>query len=204
MTVKNIEVLSELEVIEEELQKVISQKDNEISELEFEINHAKEEAEEAQELVIELKQGNDPKAYSEAVAKQQTANNILEFYTGKLEKLKSEPMVSKEEYEEYTNRIKQILDKVNDDKREQAQELLKELVVIEPELTINIDKGNELLSTLQHEVYKDDASMDNRSGGRVRMEHLENRYKNYELVNGISSLISTPYATSIFNERGNN
>src|SRR5699024_3108743 len=115
MTVKNVEILRELEAIEEELQEVISLKDNEISELEFEINKAKEEAKEAQENVIELKQGNDPKAYSEAVAKQQTANNILEFYNGKLEKLKSEQIISKEEYEEYTNRNKQIIEKENEE-----------------------------------------------------------------------------------------
>lgn len=202
--IKKVDVTAELKDIERELQQVIESHKEEVTKFQQEIDTAKANEQKAKQIMLNAKKGDDPKAYAKAVAEQRTASDIVGFYAGKLEKLKAEPLITEADYKEYSNRIKAELDKINNEGKEKARELLAELSDIEPEITININKGNDLLSTLQHKVYKDDASMVVANGNRVHMDHLENRYKDYELIQCINSINNTPYVTSIFKERGNN
>lgn len=196
--VHKVELIEGLEKIEEELQQIIESHKNEIENLKQDIATAKTNEEQAKQAVLEAKKGNDPKLYADKVAEQRTASDVLEYYSGRLEELQNEPLVTEDEYNYYTNRIKSKLEQLNNKGYEKAREILRELTVIEPELTINFNKGNELLSTLQHKLYKDDASMETATGNRIHVDRLENRYRDYELSNSINYIIDSHAGKSIF------
>lgn len=194
---QKVDITDGLKEIEKELQQIIELQEKENTDLQQELDAAKADEEKAAQAVIEAKKGNDPKAYAQAAADYQTAANIVEFCSGRLEKLESKPLITEEEYNEYTTRIKDELDKITNRGKAKARELLSELAAIEPGVTININKGNDLLANLQHNIFKDDASMETGNGNRVRMKHLENRYIDYELTHNIQSIINSYATTSI-------
>src|SRR5690625_2373277 len=138
---KKLDVTANLMEIEAELQEIIKQNKERITELQQEIETAEENERQAKKAMLDAKKGDDPKAYAKAVANHRTASDIVEFYSGKLGKLKAEPLITSDEYKEYTRRIKSELERINNEKRAKARDLLKELFALEPELSININKG---------------------------------------------------------------
>lgn len=185
--------------IEKEFEQIKAKNDKEIADLQQALETAKAEADKAQEKVIDAQQGSSPTAFSKAVADQQTASNIVEFYTGKIEELQSEPLVTEEEYKDFTERIKTELDKMNEEARETVKEALEVLEKVEPVLTENLNKGNDLLEHLQHDLYKDDASMTTATGAKVRMTNLENRHKEYGLVQKLNYILGIAKERNLLN-----
>lgn len=196
--VKSIDILDSLKGYEAELKLIAEKHQEQIIQLQEEIASAEADEQAAKQRVIDTRKNDDPKEYSKAIADQRTASDVLGFYTGKLEKLKAEPLISKEQYDTYTQLITITLDKLNTEKKIEARKLLEELLVIEPELVINLEKGNEILSYLQRDLFKDDATWTNSKGEKIPMEHLKNRYKDYSMIQAINSILGTPQAGAIF------
>lgn len=185
--------------IEKELEKVKAKNDKEVADLQQALETAKAEADKAQQKVIDAKQGSDPTAFSKAVADQQTANNIVEFYTGKVEELHSEPLVTEEEYKDFTDRIKADIDRLNEQTSKEVTDALEVLAKAQPVLTEHLNKGNELLKHLQHDLYKDDASTTNAKGDKVRLSNLENRHKEYGLSQKIAYILGIAKERNLLN-----
>lgn len=197
-TNNTIDITPGLKEIEEKIKAIVKKNQDEIAKYEQEIKHAQFAEEKARKEKEEAKKKDDLDAYTELLDVFRKASDILDFYSGKLAKLKSEPIIGEEEYNNYTKIIKSELDELNRKNRVKAQNLLRELTIIEPELNINLEKGNDLLSILQHDLYKDDASMQKADGSRIRMDHLENRYKDYRLAINISTMVGSPVFDAVF------
>lgn len=185
--------------IEKELEQVKAKNDKEIADLQQALETAKAEADKAQQKVIDAKQGSSPTAFSKAVADHQTASNIVEYYAGKIEELQSEPLVTEEEYKDFTDRIKAEIDKLNDETGKAVKEALEVLAKAQPVLTDNLNKGNDMLKHLQHDLYKDDASMTVANGSRVRLPNLENRHKEYGLSQNIDYILNFAKERNLLN-----
>ena len=185
--------------IEKEFEQVKAKNDKEIADLQQALETAKAEADKAQQKVIDAKQGSSPTAFSKAVADQQTASNIVEFYTGKIEKLQSEPLVTEEEYKDFTDRIKADIDRLNEQTSKEVADALEVLAKVQPVLTEHLNKGNELLKHLQHDLYKDDASTVNARGDKVRLKNLENRYSEYGLTQNINYILGIAKERNLLN-----
>lgn len=142
---------------------------------------------------------SSPTAFSKAVAYQQTASNIVEFYTGKIEELQSEPLVTEEEYKDFTDRIKADIDRLNEQSSKEVVDALEVLAKVQPVLTEHLNKGNELLKHLQHDLYKDDATTVNAKGDKVRLSNSENRHKEYGLSQKIAYILGIAKERNLLN-----
>ena len=189
----------ELIKIEKELEQVKAKNDKEIADLQAEVDKAQAEHTKAQEKVIKAKQGSSATAFSKAVAEEQTAGNIVEYYAGKVEELQSKPLVTDDEYKEFTERIKAEIDKLNDEAGKAVKEALEVLAKAQPVLIDNLNKGNDLLKHLQHDLYKDDATTVNAKGERVRLNNLENRHKEYGLSQKIEYILNIAKERNLLN-----
>lgn len=185
--------------IEKEFEQVKAKNDKEIADLQQALETAEAEADKAQQKVIDAKQGSSPTAFSKAVADQQTASNIVEYYAGKVEELQSKPLVTDDEYKEFTERIKAEIDKLNDEAGKEVADALEVLAKVQPVLTEHLNKGNELLKHLQHDLYKDDASKTLANGNKVRLTTLENRHKKYGLSQNIEYILNIAKERSLLN-----
>lgn len=201
MTNVQVELSNGLEEIEKELQHVVATHNEEVQEFQAEINKAEEEAQKAKEHMAEAKKGDNPKEYAQAVAEQRTANDIVGFYEGKLNKLKSEPLITEDEYREYTRRIKSEMDKINKQASNRASELIEELEAIQSELNPAHTKTNELLNNLQNSIYKHSAEKQmaeaRATGKAVKGIELHNEYKDDTLRGGINNILSSPGVKNI-------
>ena len=189
----------ELIKIEKELEHVAVQNKKEVADLQAEVDKAQAEHTKAQEKVIKAKQGSSATAFSKAVAEEQTSSNIVEYYAGKIEELQAKPLVTDAEYKEFTDRIKAELDKLNEEVGADVKDALEVLAKAQPILTGNLNKGNDMLKHLQHDLYKDDASTVNARGERVRLNNLENRHKEYGLSQKIEYILNIAKERNLLN-----
>lgn len=189
----------ELIKIEKELEQVAIQNKKEVADLQAEVDKAQAERTKAQEKVIKAKQGSSATAFSKAVAEEQTASNIVEYYADKVEELQSKPLVTDDEYKEFTERIKAEIDKLNDEASKEVADALEVLAKVQPVLTEHLNKGNELLKHLQHDLYKDDATTVNAKGDKVRLSNLENRHKEYGLSQKIDYILGIAKERNLLN-----
>lgn len=199
--VKVINLSKSLEEIEAELQTIVEENKAAIKEFKKEIETAEENAEEAKRTMIDAKKGDDPQAYAQAVAEQRTASDIVGFYEGKLEKLKSEPLVTEEQYKDYTKRIKSEMDRINQQARKRISKLLDELEAIQSELSPAYAKTNELLSNLQNNIYKHSADkqmeLARKTGKPIVGSELNNEYKDGSVISGIEHILNSHVAKNI-------
>lgn len=199
-------LIDELIEVEQELKQLQEQHKNKIKDFQQEIEAAKVDANQAQQKVASARNGNDPEAYAKAVADQRTANDIVGYYSGKLEKLETEPLVTEEEYKAYTKRIKSKMDNINIQARTRASELLHELEDIQNELSPAYIKTNNLLRNLQNNLFKNSAEKQMelaKKTGNLVMSELNNEYRDNSISEGIRYILNS-HATKNIKEMGNN
>lgn len=187
--------MKELLAIEQELNAILENGDREILEFKEEVKTAKKNEEEAKKAAIEAKQGDDPEAYVKAIEEMRAASDIASFYEGKIEAIKNEPFITRAEYEEYTNRIKSEMDRINGQARKRVNELLEELEAIQSELTPALVKTNELLRNLQNNIYKHSAEKQleeaRKTGKPIVGSELHNEYKDDSVRSGIDFILNS-------------
>lgn len=198
---RGIKTMEKLLKIEQELKAIQEEGNKQVVEFKAEIQTANDNEEQANKAVIKAKQGDDPKAYAKAIEDKRTASDIASFYTGKIEEIKNEPYITKAQYKEYTNRIKSEMDRINQQASERVSELLEELEAIQSELTPAYDKTNELLSTLQNNIYKYSAEKQmqeaKETGKAIKGNELRNEYKDSSVISGIEYILNSHVAKDI-------
>lgn len=203
---KEVNLLNGLEEVETELENLKVLHDEKVTKFQKEVEKAEENERKAKQLMFETKKGDDPKKYAKAVSEQRTASDIVGFYAGKLERLKAEPLLTKDEYREYTSRIKSEMDVINKQASNRASELIEELEAIQSELTPAYNKTNELLSNLQNNIYKHNAEKQMKEARETKTalntSELNNEYKDRTVISGIDYILSSHAAKNI-KEGGN-
>ena len=193
--------MKELLALEQELKEIQEEGNKRIREYQAEINAAIENEEEANRAVIEAKKGDDPKLYSKAIEEKRMAQNIVQYYEGKIEQIKDEPFITECEYNNYTNRIKEEMDAINNKGKAKVSKLFEELEAIKEEVSPALAKTNELLMELQNNIYKltyEKQMKDAREKGiPINVDRLHNEYKDYSLTRGINHILQSNMAKTI-------
>lgn len=186
--------MEELLKIEQELKRIIEEGNRRISEYQEEIRIAKENEEEANEEVIRARNGEDARAYADAIEKKKLASNIAEYYHGKIKQLKAKPYITEEEYRVYTRRINEEMDKINSEGKARASKLFDELKTIKEDIAPAYIKTNNLLRELQNNIYKSSYEKTIREAREnktpLNTSDLHNEYKDNSLIVGIDYVLS--------------
>lgn len=198
--------MEELLTIEQELNEIQEEGKQKVLGYQAEIKAAEDNVDDASARVLKVKQGDDPKAYAQAVADKRTASDIIGFYVGKIKALKDEPFITEAEYKSYSKRIKSEMDNINRRASKRAIELLVELEAIQSELTPAYVKANQLLSNLQNNIYKHSAEKQMKeareTGKSLNVNELNNEYKDDAIRSGIDYILNS-HATKNIKAEGN-
>ena len=194
-------MMKALLAIEQEMKEIQEGCNKRAIEYQAELKAAIDNEEEANRAVIKAKRGDDPKAYAKAIEKKRTASNIAQYYEGKIEQIKDEPFITEIEYREYTNRIKEEMDAINNEGKAKASKLFKELEAIKEEVAPAYAKANNLLKELQNNIYKftyEKQIADAREKGiPLNTGRLRNEYKDNSLIIGIDNILKSHAAQNI-------
>jgi cellobiose-specific phosphotransferase system component IIA len=191
----------ELQAIEQELKGILEAGQQKEAEYEAETKAARENEEEANRAVIQAKKGDDPKAYAKAIEEKRMAQNIAQYYEGKIEQIKDEPFITEAEYRDYTKRIKAEMDAINNEGKAKASKLFEELEAIKEEVAPAYAKANDLLRKLQNNIYKSTYEKQmadaKEKGTPINTDRLHNEYKDYSLISGIDYILKSQAAKTI-------
>ena len=194
-------MMKELLAIEKELKGIQEEGNKRVIEYQAEINAAIENEEEANRAVIKAKQGDDPEAYARAIEEKRMASNIVQYYEGKIEQIKDDPFITECEYNNYTNRIKEEMDAINNKGKAKVSKLFEELEAIKEEVAPAYAKANDLLRKLQNNIYKfsyEKQMADAKEKGTpINTDRLHNEYKDYSLIGGIDNILKSQAAEKI-------
>ena len=190
MTMTN-KTMQTLKQIDEELTAFLLKGKEKEGKLLEEVEVAKASKAEAVNEAIKAKQEDNAKAFAKANQEQRTAKDIADFYLAKLDDIKNDPYISKEDYTAYTARIMAELDQLNNESKAKAGALLKELVQIKEDFEPVLQAGQELLHKLQHTLYKDHAETTTVTGTKVHLDSLENKYHDYSLIHWLEYINKT-------------
>lgn len=193
--------MKELMKIEQELKEILEAGKQKALEYQAEIKAAIDNEEEVNRAVVKAKQGDDPEAYAKAIEEKRTAVNIAQYYEGKIKATMDDPFITECEYNNYTNRIKEEMDAINNKGKAKVSKLFEELEAIKEEVSPALAKTNELLRELQNNIYKltyEKQMKDAREKGiPINVDRLHNEYKDYSLTRGINHILQSNMAKTI-------
>lgn len=191
----------ELLALEQELKEIQEEGNKRVIEYQTEINAAIENEEEANRAVIKAKQGDDPKAYAKAIEEKRLAQNIAQYYEGKIKQIKDEPFITEAEYRDYTKRIKAEMDTINNEGKARASKLFKELEAIKEEVAPAYAKANDLLKELQNNIFKYTYEKQMKEAREnktpLNTNELHNEFKDNSLIRGIDHILKSQAAETI-------
>lgn len=182
--------MQELNKIEEELNILTLDRDGKKEAYVSKIEEAKEVVRNANTLISETKKGENVQAYTKAKQAKRDSEDIVQFYTEKLETLNGEKYLSEEEYTHISERIHSEIAEFTKDKKARAGELLKELSEIHGELDTVVGKGNAMLFRLQRAIYKDNP------------HSPTNSTRGTEVLSWLKTIISQYGATQLIDNEG--
>ena len=180
--------MQELNNIEEELKAILANGNKEVETFLQQVDTAKANEEEAIQAVVKAKQDSEPSVFTKANQDLRNAKDIANFYLDKIDEIKDDPYITKEEHKTYSTRIKVELDKLNHAKKLRAGELLKELAEIQEEVAPVLQKGQDMLHDLQHDILKDTAETTTATGVKIHLDSLEDKYQDYTLVQWLEAI----------------
>lgn len=184
------ENMQELNKIEEELNILTLDRDGKKEAYVSKIEEVKEAVKNANTLISETKKGENVQAYTKAKQARRDSEDIVQFYTEKLEALNGEKYLSEEEYTHISNRIHSEITEFTKDKKARAGELLRELSEIHDELSPAVEQANAMLFRLQRAIYKDNP------------HSPRNSTRGTEVLSWLKTIISQYGATQLIDNEG--
>lgn len=123
----------------------------------------------------------DVEAYNKAKNDIWTAKHSEELYMKQKEKLSAKPLITNAEYNKLLAEITQIANATHEDQNDQAAALIAELKKIADESSSTWQRANELMHSLQREVYREPQGKIPLSSGGTTWS-TDKEYRNYETV----------------------
>lgn len=147
--------MKSIDVLIDRINKVLAERRKDIEERENQLREAETASAQASELLSSAIDTGDTKVYGEAKRKKAQAEDDIELYTKRLARLKESPLITKEEYEKYSQNVHAELAEMTARHRREVVEIIDKLIAIREEERIQFEKGNDALKRWQHEVYHD-------------------------------------------------
>lgn len=154
------------ELIGQEMKKaqdLIDKRQEEIELLQQKARESEESAKNAWESMEQCMIDDDIKGYRKAKSEKLAADDAVEMYRTKLERLKEKPLITKEDYDARLIDIKQIWNDAGNAARNEIQALASKISEIMGCYYGITERTNACLHLLQHDIYKD-ADRQNRLG----------------------------------------
>lgn len=183
--------MNNLEVIQNQVDDIISAATTATEELKTKIETATLERGAANRALLKAQEEGNLEDYAKAASEVRTRGDILELYATQKAQLDDKPLISAETYETMVNHIMVELDQMNSKAKAEAAKHLEALRDIRKQTLDNINYGNELLHQVQHDLFKDPAEMITANGKRVHIPSMEIQFKDYALPAAIDRAIDT-------------
>lgn len=158
--------MKSIDVLIDRINKVLADRRKDIEERENQLREAQTASEQASEMLSSAIDTGDTNVYGKAKAEKAKAEDAIELYTKRLAKLKESPLITKGEYEKYSQNVHAELAEMTARHRKEVVEIIDKLIAIRDEEIAVFDKGNGALKRWQHEVYRD-ADRPRSDNGRV-------------------------------------
>ena len=171
-----------LKEIETEIKAILDESERKKVDLQQKIETAEQGEQDATIQATEAYKSGDVTAYHKAQDDIRHHKDAQRMFTDMLKDENEKPLLDKEAYQVYLDGVKAVLDEATATARKKTADLLDKMIAVAQKNNDVIDEGNKLMHTLQFEIMKDDACMTNAAGDRVFMQHLEKKYKDYQIV----------------------
>ena len=160
--------------IENRINKILSDRENELAELEEKIQEDQKAIGHASLAMEEATAAGDLKAYQAAKSKRTDAEDAKEMHMNRLDALKNKPLISRREYEKAVSDITLEVAALDDETKQALARLSEQMADHAEELRENTIHADEVLRRLQHDVYRD--ADRTRHNGVILELDAENKY----------------------------
>ena len=175
--------LKAVKAAESTVKKILSDRVTEIADLTEQIEQEAAAIAKANEAMEAATTAGNVKAYQNAKADRRDAADAKEMHEARLEALNNKPLISKIDYERAVADIYTEIAALDDQKKQRIAKLSEEMEAEALELQEAINKANEVLHRLQHEVYRDaDRSRSQKTGELVNISHEEKKVDKFNTV----------------------
>lgn len=175
--------LKAVKAAESTVKKILSDRVTEIADLTEQIEQESAAIAKANEAMEAATTAGNVKAYQNAKADRRDAADAKEMHEARLEALNNKPLISKIDYERAVADIYTEIAALDDQKKQRIAKLSEEMEAEALELQEAINKANEVLHRLQHEVYRDaDRSRSQKTGELVNISHEEKKVEKLDTV----------------------
>ena len=124
-------------------------------------------------------------AYHKAQEKAQLNRDAMKIYEAKLKTLKTEPIISKEEFNELFEAICEHLSAIVEEDKARVRELAAELFEINGRESKELDEGNMLIEHIQRDLLKDPCGVMLSNGNFVEQPNKVKKFKDYSVISFI-------------------
>lgn len=175
--------LKAVKAVESNVKKILSDRVTEIADLTEQIEQETAAIAKANEAMEAATTAGNVKAYQNAKADRRDAADAKEMHEARLEALNNKPLISKIDYERAVADIYTEIAALDDQKKQRIAKLSEEMEAEALELQEAINKANEVLHRLQHEVYRDaDRSRSHKTGELINISGEEKKVEKLDTV----------------------
>lgn len=175
--------LKAVKAAESTVKKILSDRVTEIADLTEQIEQEVAAIAKANEAMEAATTAGNVKAYQNAKADRRDAADAKEMHEARLEALNNKPLISKIDYERAVADIYTEIAALDDQKKQRIAKLSEEMEAEALELQEAINKANEVLHRLQHEVYRDaDRSHSHKTGELMNISGEEKKVEKLDTV----------------------
>lgn len=162
---------------EAKARKILNDRETEIKDITKQINDAEEVMTKAKKEMDLATIKSDLVAYKKSKQQYSDAQISTEMYSKRLDALKNKPLIKKEEYEKLINDIFTEMQQLSDEADTRFIKLFNSAQEISEELMSAGKKANEIIKTLQSDVYKNADRLRAANGTIVdRQKEFDNHY----------------------------
>ena len=175
--------LKAVNAVESTVKKILSDRVTETADLAEQVEKETASIAAANKAMEAATTAGDVKAYQKAKADRRDAADAKEMHESRLEALNNKPLISKADYEKAVADIYAEIAALDDQKRQRLAKLSDEMEAEALDLQEAINKANEVLHRLQHEVYRDADRSRNAKGEIMILVHEEKKVEKWNTVN---------------------
>lgn len=185
-----------LDAIQTQLEDILTKAKNEIDDMEQSIRSANENEAQAAETLLQAREAGDPAAYAKSAADNRTAKDVAEMYSGKIEAIKTKPLITEKEYKGIKEDILKEIQAHSAKTKTKAKELILQLEELRDDLGQEAQKSNGLLHQLQREIYREPKIKEE---GGFKMATMDDTYNNDKVLGALNNVVNS-YAYTVFND----
>lgn len=139
----------------------------------------------------------DSEAYHKAQEEARLSHDAMQMYAAKLEELKKQPMITKEQFEEYCAVIMEHLSGIVAEDLERVREIIMDLLEIKGHESAKLTEGNMFMESMQKNLLKDPCGVLLDNGTFVPMPNQVKKFKDFSVVSFLAFISQHPLVSDL-------